>query len=329
MKLKGAVAKIGALVYPTGVEFVPSSTLFNPDSMASLAGVPLVLSHPDKSVTPENAKDVVVGSILSASPKNDLLEAEIVVYDQDAIEAIKNGVFELSCGYALNLKEKKGDYLGTQYEYVQENRVYNHVALVQRGRAGRKCKLKLDQGEKKLKIITLGSGEKVEIESTELADLINKDVELTQKDHRLSLVELQAKVSKHEVTLGAKEILINELNEEIKNLELKRDNATSSIDVAVLNTIEKCMLFDSGFKPFKTDSSIFSMDEMKSASLVKAGVDVKNKSAAYIEARFDIEIENLKEKHTKEQKTAGVNSNVKTSYVSPRQKFIANQNTEN
>ena len=58
------VARIGLQIYQTPFgerrEFRPASEVFKADSLATFSGKPITLGH--VTVTPENAKDVVVGA---------------------------------------------------------------------------------------------------------------------------------------------------------------------------------------------------------------------------------------------------------------------------
>ena len=72
-----------------------------------------------------------------------------IVQRKDAVDAVDAGRQELSCGYTCDLDETPGqwaDSLGTVHEYdaIQRNIAYNHLALVDKGRAGNQARLRVD-----------------------------------------------------------------------------------------------------------------------------------------------------------------------------------------
>lgn len=111
--------------------------VFNPDAIKSFEGKPLCIDHPDEMVTPENWGDLAHGFITNvrrgAKEKIDLLVGDIVITTKKAIELVKNGMRELSCGYDANYEQlEKG--IG-----IQKDIIGNHIALVMHGRAGHRC----------------------------------------------------------------------------------------------------------------------------------------------------------------------------------------------
>ena len=119
--------------------------VFKPESIASFAGKPFVIEHPTEDgmivdVTPENWRDVAVGTVLSprrgTGVLDDVLMADFLVTDELAIEEIlSNRKREVSCGY-------DADYVQIgPGQAKQVNIIGNHVALVQSGRCGPKCRI--------------------------------------------------------------------------------------------------------------------------------------------------------------------------------------------
>lgn len=114
--------------------------VFDPRAMASFEGKPLTLDHPDCDVNPDNWRDLGRGIVLNvrrgSGAESDLLLADILVTDAEAIGLIKNGLRELSCGYDTKLEIIRPG-IGRQTQIRG-----NHVALVDRGRAGARCSIK-------------------------------------------------------------------------------------------------------------------------------------------------------------------------------------------
>ncbi|QVW27729.1 capsid and scaffold protein [Hafnia phage Pocis76] len=162
------VARIGLQVYKTPYgerrEFRPASEVFKSDSLESFTGKPVTIGH--VTVTPENAKQVVVGACAGAGIPNGIgVEVPLSIYDKDAIKSAKTKrTPELSVGYtSVDIDEagygcnETGEYIfikdmkadeqppegWVKFDALQTNIVVNHIAMVFRGRAGI-AKLNLD-----------------------------------------------------------------------------------------------------------------------------------------------------------------------------------------
>lgn len=114
--------------------------VFSVAAMASFEGKPFTDEHPPDGVTPENAASCVKGTVREVrrgkGEQQDLLLADIVVYDRDVIRQIENGKREISCGYQCVYEQIAGN------QYKQTGIIGNHVALVQQGRAGERVSIK-------------------------------------------------------------------------------------------------------------------------------------------------------------------------------------------
>ena len=114
--------------------------VFAPEALASFEGKPLTLDHPCEDVTPENWAELAKGMVTNVRrgehASSDLVLADILVTDAEAIEAIEGGLRELSCGYDAELEPIRPG-VGRQ-THIRGN----HVALVDHGRAGGRCKIK-------------------------------------------------------------------------------------------------------------------------------------------------------------------------------------------
>lgn len=107
--------------------------VFDEKTMASFEGKPLTIEHPEESVSPQNYKELSVGNVHNIHKGDfegqDVMYADITVYDEEAINLIESGEMEeLSCGYDCDITE------GPNPEQI--NIRGNHVALCEQGRAG-------------------------------------------------------------------------------------------------------------------------------------------------------------------------------------------------
>lgn len=121
--------------------------VFSVAAMASFEGKPFCDEHPSKEVTPENATQYTKGNVRNvrrgSGEQSDLLLADIIVYDKAVIQAIRQGKREVSCGYNC-LYEPVGEY-----QLKQTSIIGNHVALVEKGRAGSRVAIKDESPEKR------------------------------------------------------------------------------------------------------------------------------------------------------------------------------------
>uniref|UniRef100_UPI003AF676A9 DUF2213 domain-containing protein n=1 Tax=Thiolapillus sp. TaxID=2017437 RepID=UPI003AF676A9 len=149
LRLKGRAARTGILVYRMADgserrEYVPPETLFNADSMEVMTGIPLTLNHPVAGVSPDNYNEVVAGAVVATDAQGEYLGVDVTVNARDAIDAVKSGTSQLSCGYFVTTMDMDGQIDGERYDAIQIARKYNHLAVVDYGRAGPECSLNLD-----------------------------------------------------------------------------------------------------------------------------------------------------------------------------------------
>jgi uncharacterized protein len=119
--------------------------VFHPETIASLQGVPIVNEHPTDEwggradVTCENWRDLAVGHVLNPRRgegiDDDVMLADLLFTDRDAIDLVNAGKRELSVGYDAQYDELEPGH-GRQREIRA-----NHVALVERGRCGPRCSI--------------------------------------------------------------------------------------------------------------------------------------------------------------------------------------------
>jgi hypothetical protein len=118
------------------VERLPEE-VFRKETMASFEGKPVTVEHPNEFVNPETWKKLAVGTIQNVrrgeGADDQLLMADLLITDKGAIEYVNRDLPELSCGYDSDY-DQPGAGRG-----IQRNIIGNHVALVDRGRAGPRC----------------------------------------------------------------------------------------------------------------------------------------------------------------------------------------------
>lgn len=148
LQVEGRVARTGVQEYRNADGSTRRELRLPEEVSASVAGfalAPFTNDHPSNGVTPENARDTVVGAVGDAQLGGDgWVTAPIRIYAADAIEATKGGRAQLSVGYSCRLDFAPGQWQGQKYDAVQREIVVNHVALVDLARAGTQARLRLD-----------------------------------------------------------------------------------------------------------------------------------------------------------------------------------------
>ncbi|BBO74408.1 hypothetical protein DSCW_18250 [Desulfosarcina widdelii] len=136
-------------------ELRPPEAVFADESLATLAMQPITFLHPkEKLVTTENIRGLQVGVTgENITHDGEVVKCRVKITDKAVIQYARDmhargeGV-ELSCGYDADVEPIAGEHKTEgHYDAVQKNIRYNHVAIVAKGRAGEKVKLKLDQKE--------------------------------------------------------------------------------------------------------------------------------------------------------------------------------------
>lgn len=286
-------------------EFRPESEVFDFVSLASYRGKPVTLGH--VTVTPDNAKDVVVGNCSGeafADRSEGKVMCPITIMDSGAIAAAESGeARELSVGYTVIEIHKEGwgsnvsgQYIlkedmepditipddWVEFDVLQTKIRVNHVALVSKGRAGI-ARLNLDGSE--------------EIKYDEHVQLTNEESNMTVKIKIDSAeVEVSKDVADHIGKLqtaaeqaGAK---VDGLQAERDALKAKVDGIPAQIEAALAEAKEKAdelgavIALASGMG-IKCDG----LDEkaIKLAVIDEVlGIDAKEKSDAYINQSYEI-----------------------------------------
>ena len=107
--------------------------VFSPATIASFEGKCVTADHPPDSVTTENVTAYNCGHAQhirrGTEDQSDLLIADLFITDRRLIEAIQNGLREVSCGYDCEYAEENG-------QLFQRRIRGNHIAVVPSGRAG-------------------------------------------------------------------------------------------------------------------------------------------------------------------------------------------------
>jgi uncharacterized protein len=153
IRVDAALTRIGVLTYTnldgtTRREFRSPEEVFHTDSLASLAGAPVLDGH-STWVTPETWQQHARGHVVEGSARQDgeLVASQLTIQDAGTLSRVeRRDLSEISCGYTCDFVARPGEWKGQRYDGIQTNIRYNHIALLGagQGRAGRECALRLD-----------------------------------------------------------------------------------------------------------------------------------------------------------------------------------------
>ena len=117
--------------------------VFDKESLASYAGKPVIITHNAGAIDKNNVMKEIVGTITSEGFQDgDDVRCKVVIHDIDKVK--KTPYRELSLGYNLDLIEEPGEWNGQKYDAIQTNIRINHLAIVDKARAGEQSHLNLD-----------------------------------------------------------------------------------------------------------------------------------------------------------------------------------------
>lgn len=127
--------------YPSGVrrEYVPRSTLEDPEWIDSLKLRPLIVAPPEvhwSAITPDNIDQYRVGQV-GESIRWDATDqvASYVADTRAGLDALRSGLRSVSVGYSVAIDKMSGVAPnGQPYDVKQTKRLANHVILTARGR---------------------------------------------------------------------------------------------------------------------------------------------------------------------------------------------------
>lgn len=285
----------------------PGSEVFSADTMKSAAHRPVTNDHPAELVSTDNWKQVAVGQTGDEIKGEGIfIRVPLMVSDGDTIKQIEAGKRELSAGYTCDLDFSSGvTENGEQYDAVQRNIRINHVAIVRAGRAGSQVRIgdaaqqwgaspvNDDQPEgtrsmtDKLRTMMV-DGLSVEV-TDQTAQIIQKALDgmaakLTDSAAQITTLqkELATKDADHSKALAAKDAEIDSLKGKVlSDADLDKRVAARAHLVTVAKDLAKDVKTDG-----LSDAAI-----RKAVVIAKLGDAVKDKDQVYIDARFDILVE--------------------------------------
>ena len=275
--------------------------VFEKASLDSMRLIPVTNGHPQvRLVNSDNAKELIVGSVgESVYVDGQFVMASMVITHADATRDVDMGRKELSLGYTVDVVKEDGIYNGEPYTHRQKNIRYNHLAIVDRARAGSAARINLDSGDAQqttkedkmnvdLKTVTLdGLDYKA---SPEVAKALEKAIK------RADEAQAEAKTAKDEAEkLQAK---IDAMKEKEKEDEEAEKGEKEKMDGMIKAAVKARLALEKVASVALDKETVAKLDDMSDKEIKLAVIKAKSpnanldeKSDVYIDARFDAAVE--------------------------------------
>ena len=279
----------------------PPAEVFADDSLASYADADAVNDHPSGLVSSDTYKAVAVGHVSGPATRDgDFVVAELIIKDKSAIKAVESGKVELSAGYEAEYDQCPGvTEDGEKYEFIQRDIKINHVALVDRARAGPRARLfDHNKPEGAMPQITL-DGRTVEVADAATGTLIQDIFDRrTAEVNKMTadMTEMEKEKDKIQAEKDAKD-------EELEKLKKRStDSAIHECVVAVMDAAESARLIAG--KGHVVDGVDVMVIKRAALAKFRDSVDWADKSDAYVDAAFDMAAEEKKAEDKEEETKA-------------------------
>lgn len=279
--------------------FRSEEEVFKEESLQSFANKPVTDSHPPELVTAANAQKYSKGHSGHEVVKDGIFsKTDLHIVVADTIAKVESGKVELSNGYTCDIEWNPGvSPEGIEFDCSQKNIKGNHIAIVEKGRAGSSCRLADNLPPPKEENLAMA---KITIDGVDF-EVTDQAMQAVNK-LQTRLIDAEEKAQTEEEKKKAAEDEAEEMKKKSEKttdaLRAKLDDANSKIPST--ETMDKMVstrtaLIDSvcktipGFKWQGKDSKTI-MSEVVATKC--PNVQVNSETEDYIKARFDSIIEN-------------------------------------
>ncbi|UIJ95999.1 DUF2213 domain-containing protein [Sinorhizobium meliloti] len=281
----------------------PEDQVFDKASLGSYAHKPVTNDHPDEAVTADNWKSLSVGQIGDEVARDgEFVRVPLIVMDGATISEIEGGKRELSAGYTCDLSWEPGTTPeGEKYDAIQKDIRINHVAIVQRGRAGSEARIGDGAGKWGVSPVNTQIADEripkmdlrkilVDGLTVETTDQGAQAITKLQKDLESSAAKFADAEKAHQTALAAKDAELAKKDAEIDALKGKI-LSDADLDKRVQARADLITKAHAIAKDVKTEG-LSDAAIRKAVVVAKLGdAAVADKSEAYIDARFDMLVE--------------------------------------
>lgn len=258
--------------------------VFAPEAMASFQNSPMTNNHPGVSVDASNVKDLQVGfSFGDVRRVGEFMEVDLKVQDAAAIKDIDSGKEEISNGYDADIRFEDGMLNGEPFDAVMFNIRGNHIALVDKGRAGSNVRLSDNhkpKGKKTMPKIVLVDGLPYEFEdqgALVVEKLVGQVATLGQQIEDAAATHasvLKAEEAAHTKTKG----------------ELTGEKAKHLTDAQIDERVAKRAALLTDAKTVLGDEDLTGVSELdvkkKVIAKINDGIDLTDKDEAFVEGVY-------------------------------------------
>ena len=262
----------------------PAEEVFNDESLQSYLGADVTNNHPSTLVNASTYRNTSVGVVTSIGRQDgDFVTVDMVIKDKDAIKAVETGKCELSAGYTAVYDDTPGTTPeGEPYDFRQTQIKINHVAIVDRARAGANARIFDEERGRVMLKIDICDGVSIEVEDAKQAEAIQFVVSKSK--------EAQAALDAASAKTDAVQAQLDSANEKIAELTAQVGDEAIKARVEAIAKVSMDARKVAGDE-FTCDS--VDPVEIKRAALAvkRPSVDWAEKSAAYVEAAFDMAVE--------------------------------------
>lgn len=284
----------------------PESEVFKKDAIASYAGVPITIGHPAAKVTADSWKDLAVGETGEEVLRDgEFVRVPMMLRDAKGIATVEGGTVELSMGYDANVIIADGKTpTGEAYDAIMSDFKMNHVAIVDKARGGEQLRIGDGVNTWGAAPINDATPEKEPLMTLKTVTVDGIPIEVTDQGATV-IATLQKRISDaaeaatqtetaHATAIAAKDGELAKKDAEIDALKGKVLDA-AAIDKLVADRADLITKAKVLAKDVKTDG-VSDADIRKAVVLAVVGDSAKDKPATYIDARFDILVEDAVKK---------------------------------
>lgn len=319
--------------------------VFNPKSLATLKMKPVTKQHPTDEVSKENVKAHQVGntgSNIFHDPYT--VYGDLTIQDVDAVKAVTSKeLVALSCGYDARLDFTPGTIWGQDYDCIHRDIVYNHLALVKKGRAGDSIVLRLDSADN----TDINNPSRSKSMKKLILDHAQFEVDDTVHEH---FVRLSAKADKLESEkagilkdsadqLSAEKAKNEALSAQVEALKADKAKMQDTSPEAIQKAVTARLALLGAAKSVGVESlkDTASDDELRVAVVSKVfpTVSLEGKDAAHIQVMFDaamdihnanVSVEETNNNNTREFKADSSSNSHLSKSEQARQRMIDDMN---
>jgi len=265
--------------------------VFAEDSMESFRSAPVTIGHPKNevgesvSVSAENAKELQVGALEGMPVRDeDTLGGTLVLTAKEAIDALEAGTQELSAGYLCDIEDVDG-------KFYQRNIRANHIAIVEKGRAGASCRI----SDEAIEVADEEILKSVDVETVEVEVAEVETVEVVLADVQEALVTKEEELKVALEDAATQTSLVDELKKAVEASDVALESVKVELADAKAAAEESVVARCSAIENARLIADIRDVSDKTVAQIERMVVedqmpekDFEGKSEAYVSAMFEI-----------------------------------------